>query len=739
MLSNGDKSFLDGNYADARQSYRRATQADPRFAEAYYKLGLTEQKLENFWAAFQAMGQANRLSPQRKDIKIALADVCLAGLGYDSAHAAELRRTAVRISDELVGRDPKSAAGLRIQGDLAMLDHRPGEAVEFFRAVRGQRPDDSAVAVRLINSLVLSGGTREAEQVAMEHITAHKTDADVYDAIFAYYSQNDRIREAERTLKLKISNNPIESKYVTQLSAFYWKLGLHDQALELVMRMLVKPPRAGAARLAAGDFYSSIGRPDEGKRQFEEGMRVDHDPSLKIQFQERLMKIAMGKGNLDEAASLADRVLEADPQNSEALAARAGIRVKSGQPAAIAAAIEDYKILLRRNSRDPKFHYSFGRALQLKGDLASAKAEIYEAIRLDSKVSNAKQALAEIALDQHNWQEALEFTQAALSDDPRDARASLLKAQALCEAGRCSEGCSVLELLISAAPDNKTAYLQLALLEIDQREFSKAEAAFSKLQSLASEGFSLPSLDADARPGQLDHASAILKKELERSPNHPVVHNLLASVAVEARQYDRAISEYHALLLINPNSSSTHLRMAQVFQLKGDMGNSISSLERAQRLFPADFSLTAQLAYALQAAGRQEEAIQQFRRALQAHADDSRLLNSLAAALVETNGSLDEALRMAQRAVQKSPRQAQFIDTLGWIYLKKKMTGDAVELFSDLVKNYPDDATFRYHLGAALFEKGDRPAARQELLIALAGKPSKESVERIRELLTQTN
>jgi predicted Zn-dependent protease len=115
--------------------------------------------------------------------------------------------------------------------------------------------------------------------------------------------------------------------------------------------------------------------------------------------------------------------------------------------------------------------------------------------------------------------------------------------------------------------------------------------------------------------------------------------------------------------------------------------------------------------------------------------DDARVLNNLAYLMVETNGDLDEALRLAQRAVQKVPGQPVFVDTLGWIYVKKKMTASAVQVLDGLVKKQPDNPVFCYHLGAALLQKGDVQRAKATLEGALAKKPSPEYTEKIRQLL----
>jgi len=115
--------------------------------------------------------------------------------------------------------------------------------------------------------------------------------------------------------------------------------------------------------------------------------------------------------------------------------------------------------------------------------------------------------------------------------------------------------------------------------------------------------------------------------------------------------------------------------------------------------------------------------------------DDPRVLNNLAFAMVETNGNLDEALRLAQRAVRKVPEQPVFVDTLGWIYVKRNMTASAVQVLDGVVKKQPDNPVFSYHFGVALLQKGDLQRAKTTLQGALAKNPSPEYADKIRQLL----
>jgi predicted Zn-dependent protease len=124
-----------------------------------------------------------------------------------------------------------------------------------------------------------------------------------------------------------------------------------------------------------------------------------------------------------------------------------------------------------------------------------------------------------------------------------------------------------------------------------------------------------------------------------------------------------------------------------------------------------------------------------YRGVVNSHPDNAPALNNVAFFLADNGGDLDEALRLAKNALAKTPAQPSFSDTIGYIYLKKGMLDSAIQSFSMLARRYPASASFRYHLGLALFEKGDKTVAKKELQAALANHPSPQETLQIRELL----
>jgi predicted Zn-dependent protease len=98
-------------------------------------------------------------------------------------------------------------------------------------------------------------------------------------------------------------------------------------------------------------------------------------------------------------------------------------------------------------------------------------------------------------------------------------------------------------------------------------------------------------------------------------------------------------------------------------------------------------------------------------------------------------GDLDTALTMAQKAKQLLPNLPEVSDTLGWIYLKKNLSGDAVDIFKELVAKVPNSSTFRFHLAKAYYQQGDKVRAKSELQSALKLSPTAYEKAQIEDLL----
>jgi tetratricopeptide (TPR) repeat protein len=215
----------------------------------------------------------------------------------------------------------------------------------------------------------------------------------------------------------------------------------------------------------------------------------------------------------------------------------------------------------------------------------------------------------------------------------------------------------------------------------------------------------------------------------------------LGNVAIRTGQYDLAVSYFQKVAASLPKGSKAQgdlfSRIGEAYRRKGDLTNAIAALQKAREILPENGVVLSTLALVLEAAQRWPEARQVYEVVLKLDPNNAVALNNLAYLLTEHGGDLDDALTKAQRAKQLLPDLTEVSDTLGWIYLKKNLTDNAIDIFKELVIKVPSSAIFRYHLGMAYSQKGDRTRALKELQDALKFNPTKEDRERIQQLITR--
>jgi tetratricopeptide (TPR) repeat protein len=248
-------------------------------------------------------------------------------------------------------------------------------------------------------------------------------------------------------------------------------------------------------------------------------------------------------------------------------------------------------------------------------------------------------------------------------------------------------------------------------------------------------------VETEIAQNHTDQAMQLLQAESAKAPSRMDFLLALGNTAARAGRLDVAISYFEKVAAALPKGSTAqgdlYLRIGETYRRKGDFTSSIVALQKSRAILPDNAVVLSTLALVLEVAGRWSEARQVYEVILKLDPANGVVLNNLAFLLAEHGGDLDDALTKAQRAKQLLPNLTEVSDTLGWIYLKKNLTDNAIDIFKDLVNKVPGQAVFRYHLGMAYSQKGDKTRALKELQDALKFNPTKGDRDKIQQLITR--
>jgi tetratricopeptide (TPR) repeat protein len=212
----------------------------------------------------------------------------------------------------------------------------------------------------------------------------------------------------------------------------------------------------------------------------------------------------------------------------------------------------------------------------------------------------------------------------------------------------------------------------------------------------------------DGRPAE---AAAEYKRALEIEPKHVKSHNNLALALVELGELEEAaghfqqslaiepkaeiysdlgfikarlgksqeaIADYRKALELDPSCASAHFNLAVASLQAGELGEAESHYRKALPGRPAAETHNG-LGYVLARQGRADEAIAEFRKAVELNPKFTPAYNNLAEALAK-QGKLDEAETFYRRSLAEKPSAAVY-NALGSVLRALGRTNEAAEQF----------------------------------------------------------
>ena len=178
----------------------------------------------------------------------------------------------------------------------------------------------------------------------------------------------------------------------------------------------------------------------------------------------------------------------------------------------------------------------------------------------------------------------------------------------------------------------------------------------------------------------------------------------------QSRQYIDIETIWRTTIARNPGAWMAYSNLGSFLSAGGNVDEAIADFRKALELWPDQSKDHNNLGKAFVQQGRMAEAIDQFQTALRISPTDPDAESNLGAALLQ-QGKFAEAISQLRQAVEKSPRHPQAHINLGNALLQ---TGDADGAFAEYQKTLElpfDHAESHYSIASALRQKGDVDAA----------------------------
>jgi tetratricopeptide (TPR) repeat protein len=736
LVETGNKYFASGKYREATLVYSKAIQLDGRYGEAHYRLGLAQIRLGQVAPAMRSLRRACELQPNNEDAFSKLGDLYLAVYLANPGRNQQYLNDFGELADSILRHDPKSFDGLRLKGYHLMGQSKLKEAIESFEAANRVKPNQGNVVVVLAQALSAANSFPQAEKMLLDFLNTEKGFAPAYDYLYVQYLSRKRLDDAVVLLRRKVENNPKNAEFLIQLASHYLAVNDEGRANETIERLTSNPTDFPNGRMTAGDHFYRLRRFDKAMEHYQAGASANAANALA--YRKKIVECLYAQGNKEGALKLVLDLHNDHAGDPEVKALRAAMRLQSGNLKEIQTAAVELQAAVSRIPDNPTLRFRLAEALIAKGELDQARQQLEEAIKTQPSYMAPRYLLGSLHLGRRDFNRAQSIANEILSVTPGDINARLIRSAALMGLNDFQKAREELEVLLRARSDLPQAVFLLASLDFSQRRFAAAESGFRKLQQLNDPrgiGGVAESLMAQNRASE---AQQVVQAALQKSPDARDLRLLHAKTATAVGQFELALTELSQVLATAPDSPDLHLMIGQTHRQAGRLQEAEAAFLRARKLAPTRVEPITSLALLYEAMKEPGKAKPMYEEMLKLSPDNAIALNNLAYILAESGENLDQALKYALRAKQKYPQDNDIADTLGWIYIRKNLSDNAVQIFKELVGKNPHHPTWRYHLAMALYQKGDRPSARRELEAALRAKPSKDEEGKIRELLAKT-
>ncbi|MFN9738169.1 MAG: tetratricopeptide repeat-containing sulfotransferase family protein [Pseudomonadota bacterium] len=283
-------------------------------------------------------------------------------------------------------------------------------------------------------------------------------------------------------------------------------------------------------------------------------------------------------------------------------------------------------------------------------DAAAARAQAEEILRVHPSQPEALRLLAKSCLALDDAQRAVALLAAVAGMLPRSSRAHLELGEALGRAGRGDAAIRALQRAIALQPDQPGAWLALGDHLAASGDEVGAEHAYAQHLRFAASDPGLLAAGAALAEGRLDEAEARLRARLSDAPSDVAALRMLAEVAARLGRHEdgelllerclelapdfhaarqnyalvlyrgnqpaRALAEIERLLAHDPYHPSWRNLKAVVLGRIGDYDAALGRFAALLAEYPNNARLWLSQGHTLKTAGRREEAIEAYRRAI---------------------------------------------------------------------------------------------------------------------------
>jgi len=727
-FGSGSRYLQQGDFAAAAIQLTNAVQIDPGYAAAHFELAEAYLGMRRFQDAYRELQRTLELEPGNNKALLDLGALEIAGGAYDQIQP---------IASRMLQNDPRSSDAHLLLAELNQAQRNTEIALREINQAIALDAGQPKFYVQLA-TLQLSDQKKDAAAASLGK--ALEIDPKCISAIQAYLALDEstgQVADEEQRLRQLIELQPKAVEPREKLALLWYSQNRKGEAEQLMIQAKKDLALDGDHYRVLAEYYEKVGETGKALVEFA-SLAKEHPKDLRTK--EDYIYMLLSQHRFDEADKLTDAILQENPEDNGAQIIRGAILNTQHKYAAASAILGT---AVSNAPENPEGHYQFGLALRQVGYEERAEEEWHRAAKLQPHMISAQLGLAQIARAKNDRNLLKDSADEIVRTAPSDPRGYILRSEAEAAFQQIAPARLDLERAIQLAPNNPAGYNAMGdFLRTQHNNHNNNDARQYYEQALERDprnSYALSQivsvLAAEKRAGQ---AIERVQAQLLKAPNGDDIYALLGRLQAATKDWTAATASLQKALQLNPGNLDAVISLSKVEIAQGNADEALATAYKSIHENQKNVAAYYFVGTMEEMRGDSKKAELAYRQALQIEPNYAPVANNLAYLLLQTGGSTDEALSLAELARQAMPDSPRTADTLAWACYKKGVySSRAKELLQEALQRAPEDATYHFHIGMVYQQQRDVPNAKKHLQRALQISPSSPEAAEIRRVLEQ--
>ena len=525
----------------------------------------------------------------------------------------------------------------------------------------------------------------------------------------------------DRELEQQVNPDRAASYYHYSLSKWNEDKGELAKAVAEMRTALKYNPGSSAIYLEMAGLAAKTGSTREAIEYAQKAAELDpKDPGphwllANIYFRPQL-RGDTAKADIQKAAQELEKLKELSPSDERVYYALGGAYFELNQPDKAIQAYEKFQSL------SPAIDNGYREIARYYDGVGNTdKAVEYLLLGLKNQPESVESLtmLATIYLKQSKNKEAIPIYKKLIALTGENAGAGRRLASLLIESGENSEAINILADLAKTIPGDPIAQILLGRAQIGLRKYPEA---IETLRSVSTNDLSI-GMEAQFYLGRAYEENGNRREAIEvftsllqglpagdeeSKTNRILFQQRLAANYWETGERGKAIATYQEMAKADPRANALLL---QAYRIDRQFDKALSLGKEQFEKDPANLQLGIEYAQVLTDAGRTKESAELLNRLLQSNPGEVDLYIALSQLYVQDK-RFSDAEKILLRAEEKGSKEGPDKDRVKFqkatIYERQKDYDRAENLFKELLKDNPSNATVLNYLGYMLADRGVR-------------------------------